>query len=87
MLCRCDQLSGRVAAQSVQQLDLQEAEAIAIQNHPQIQAATELAQAAKAQVTAGAFRVLSNGQRQRHRSRCGKQQPHHGWIFEQSHHL
>ncbi len=42
---------GAAAAQSVQKLDLREAEAIAIQNHPRIQAATELAQAAKAQVT------------------------------------
>ena len=40
-----------VAAQGVQQLNLKEAEAVAIQNHPQIQAATELAHAAKAQVT------------------------------------
>ena len=40
-----------VAAQGVQKLDLKEAEALAIKNHPQIQAATELAHAAKAQVT------------------------------------
>ncbi len=39
------------AAQGVQKLNLKEAEAIAIQNHPQIQAATALAQAAKAQLT------------------------------------
>ena len=38
-------------AQSVQQLNLQQAEQIAIQNHPQIQAATALAAGAKAQVT------------------------------------
>jgi outer membrane protein len=42
---------GSVAAQGVQKLSLKEAEAIAIRNHPQIQAATELAHAAKAQVT------------------------------------
>lgn len=42
---------GSAAAQGVQTLSLKEAEAIAIQNHPQIQAATELAHAAKAQVT------------------------------------
>jgi outer membrane protein len=42
---------GAAAAQGVQKLNLKEAEAIAIQNHPHIQAATELAQAAKAQVS------------------------------------
>jgi outer membrane protein len=41
----------RTSAQSVQQLSLQQAEQIAIQNHPQIQAATDLAAGAKAQVT------------------------------------
>lgn len=40
-----------VAAQTAQQLNLQQAEQIAIQNHPQIQAASALAAAAKAQVT------------------------------------
>ena len=40
-----------VAAQNVQKLSLHEAEQIAIQNHPQIQAATSLASAAKSQVT------------------------------------
>jgi outer membrane protein len=40
-----------VPAQAVQQINLQQAEQIAIQNHPQIQAATDLAAAAKAQVT------------------------------------
>jgi outer membrane protein len=38
-------------AQTVQNINLQQAEQIAIQNHPQIQAATDLAAAAKAQVT------------------------------------
>jgi outer membrane protein len=42
---------GAAAAQGVQKLSLKEAETIAIQNHPHIQAASELAQAAKAQVT------------------------------------
>ena len=37
--------------QNAQKLTLQEAEQIALQNHPQIQAAANLAQAAKAQVT------------------------------------
>jgi outer membrane protein len=38
-------------AQAIQQLSLQQAEQIATQNHPQIQASTDLASAAKAQVT------------------------------------
>jgi len=42
---------GSAWAQNAQKLSLQEAERIAIQNHPQIQAATYLASAAKAQVT------------------------------------
>ena len=42
---------GSVAAQGVQELSLKDAEQIAIQNHPQIQAATDIASAAKAQVT------------------------------------
>jgi outer membrane protein len=41
---------GPVAAQAVQKLSLKEAETIALQNHPQIQVASELANAAKAQV-------------------------------------
>jgi len=40
-----------VHAQAAQQLNLQQAEQIAIQNHPQIQAATDMAAVAKAQVT------------------------------------
>ncbi len=40
-----------VVAQSTQKLSLHDAEQIALQNHPQIQAATDLASAAKAQVT------------------------------------
>ncbi|MGB2621804.1 MAG: TolC family protein [Candidatus Acidiferrum sp.] len=40
-----------VAAQGPQKLSLQEAEKIAIQNHPQIQAAADLASVSKAQVT------------------------------------
>jgi outer membrane protein len=47
----CGTLAGQSAAQSVQRLKLAEAEKIAIQNHPQIQAAADLASAAKAQVT------------------------------------
>ena len=39
------------AAQNVQPLSLHEAEQIAIQNHPQVQVADNLAAAAKAQVT------------------------------------
>jgi outer membrane protein len=39
------------AAQNAQKLSLQEAEQIAIQNHPQIQGAIDMASAAKAQVT------------------------------------
>jgi outer membrane protein len=38
-------------AQTAQNINLQQAEQIAVQNHPQIQAATDLAAAAKAQVT------------------------------------
>jgi outer membrane protein len=43
-------ISALASAQTVQTLSLQEAEQIAIQNHPQIQAATALASAAEAQV-------------------------------------
>jgi outer membrane protein len=42
---------GAAFGQNVQKLSLHDAEQIAIQNHPQIQAATNLATAAKAQVT------------------------------------
>ena len=42
---------GPAAAQGTQKLSLKQAETIAIQNHPEIQAATELAHAARAQVT------------------------------------
>lgn len=44
-------LCGTLAAQNVQKLNLQEAEKIAIQNHPQIQSAINLAAAAESQVT------------------------------------
>ena len=44
-------VAASAAAQSVQNLTLHDAEQIAIQNHPQIQAATHLASAARAQVT------------------------------------
>jgi outer membrane protein len=44
-------ISASVSAQTAQNLTLQNAEQIAIQNHPRIQAATNLAAAAKAQVT------------------------------------
>jgi outer membrane protein len=40
-----------VAAQGAQKLSLKDAEQLAIQNHPQIQAATDVAAASKAQVT------------------------------------
>jgi outer membrane protein len=43
--------AGTAAAQAAQTLTLQQAEQIAISNHPQIQVATYLASAAKAQVT------------------------------------
>jgi outer membrane protein len=42
---------GSASAQNAQRLSLQEAEKIAIQNHPQVQAAVNLASAAGAQVT------------------------------------
>lgn len=42
---------GPLAAQNTQKLSLHDAEQIAIQNHPQIQAAVNMASAAKAQVT------------------------------------
>jgi len=42
---------GPLAAQNTQKLSLHDAEQIAIQNHPQIQAAVDMASAAKAQVT------------------------------------
>jgi outer membrane protein len=44
-------ICGSGAAQNAQKLSLQEAERIAIQNHPQIQAAIHVASAANAQVT------------------------------------
>jgi len=48
--CAAIFLSARASGQTVQTLGLQQAEQIAIQNHPQIQAATALASAAEAQV-------------------------------------
>jgi len=42
---------GSISAQQAQKLSLKEAEQIAIQNHPQLQAASNLADVAKAQVT------------------------------------
>ena len=44
-------LSAPALAQTVENLDLQQAEKIAVQNHPQIQAAINLASATQAQVT------------------------------------
>jgi outer membrane protein len=56
-------LCGPLAAQNVQKLSLQEAEKIAIQNHPHIQVAVNLASAAKAQVTEAraAYYPTANG--------------------------
>jgi len=51
LLVVCAFFSIPAVAQSVQALNLHEAEQIAFQNHPQVQAATNLAAAAKAQVT------------------------------------
>jgi outer membrane protein len=45
------QVSAHAASQGLQPLTLEQAEQIALQNHPQIQAATHLALAARAQVT------------------------------------
>lgn len=45
------QVSAQAATQGLQPLTLQQAEQIALQNHPQIQAATHLALASRAQVT------------------------------------
>ncbi len=52
-----------LAAQNVQTLSLHEAEQIAIENHPQIQAAANLASAAKSQVTEqrSAYYPMTNG--------------------------
>jgi outer membrane protein len=50
VLCLC-WLSMPARGQTVQKLSLQQAEQIAVQNHPQVQAAVNLAAAAKAQVT------------------------------------
>ena len=51
------------AAQNAQKLSLQEAERIAIQNHPQVQAAADLAVEAKAEVTQAksAYYPVANG--------------------------
>lgn len=56
-------ISARASAQTVQNLTLQQAEQLAIQNHPQIQAATALASAAEAQVREGraAYYPTANG--------------------------
>jgi outer membrane protein len=51
LIAVCAFFSIPAVAQSVQKLSLHEAEQITIQNHPQVQAATNLAAAAKAQVT------------------------------------
>jgi outer membrane protein len=47
----CAMFCGAAVGQNVQKLSLHDAEQIAIQNHPQVQAAMNLAAAAKAQVT------------------------------------
>ena len=60
-----------------QSLTLQQAEQLALQNHPQVQASGYLAAVAKAQVTRSALGVLSSRLRQHHRSESGKRQPHH----------
>jgi outer membrane protein len=51
------------SAQQVQKLSLKEAEQIAVQNHPQVQAAADLANAAKAQVAQqrSAYFPMANG--------------------------
>jgi outer membrane protein len=51
------------SGQTVESLTLQQAEQIALQNHPQIQAASEIASAAKAQVTEArsAYYPMANG--------------------------
>jgi outer membrane protein len=56
-------ISVSVSAQTVQTLTLQQAEQIAIQNHPQIQASTALASAAEAQVreVRAAYYPTANG--------------------------
>lgn len=56
-------ISAPVSAQNVQTLTLQQAEQIAIQNHPQIQAATALASVAEAQVreARAAYYPTANG--------------------------
>ena len=61
-----------------QNLTLHQAEQIAIQNHPQIQAAINLASAAEAQVYASALGLLSDGLRQPYGSQGGNQQPDRG---------
>ena len=48
--CAATLITAPAVAQTVQTLSLQQAEQVAIQNHPQIQAATALASAAEAQV-------------------------------------
>jgi outer membrane protein len=50
LACAATCISAPASAQTVQTLSLQQAEQIAIQNHPQIQAAAALASAAEAQV-------------------------------------
>jgi len=54
---------GSISAQQAQKLSLKEAEQIAIQNHPQLQAASNLADVAKAQVTQqrSAYYPTANG--------------------------
>ena len=70
-------------SQNPQRLTLAEAENIAVQNHPQIQAAAQLASAAAAQVKEVQSALLSSGERCGHRHLCRKQQPHRRWIPEQ----
>ena len=69
-------ISGSASAQTAQKLTLQGAEQIAIQNHPQIQAAADLAVAAAVSGDASALRILPHSLRQSYGSGCRKQQPH-----------
>jgi outer membrane protein len=59
----CAAVCATSAAQNVQKLSLHDAEQIAIQNHPQIQAAVNLASEAKAEVTQekSAYYPMANG--------------------------
>ena len=73
--------------QGTQALTLQQAEQIAIQNHPQIQAATATRLPGRGTGGGDTFHLFPASEWEPDRRRCGNQQPHRRGVLEQSSHL